>query len=58
MAEQKTTVEPVFLKVTDIPTTAISAMTVLKAVTKVMDPQCLEGVQKFMRLWCIYFKTV
>ena len=58
MAEQKTTADPVFLKVTDMPTTAISAMTVVKAVTEVMDPQYLEGVQKFMHLWRVYFKTV
>ena len=58
MAEQKTAVEPVFLKAKDMPTTAISAMTVVKAVTEVMDPQCLEGVQNFRRLWRIYFKTI
>ena len=58
MSEQETTVEPVFLKAKDMPTTAISAMTVVKAVTEVMDPQCLEGVQNFRRVWHIYFKTV
>lgn len=58
MVEQKNTVEPVFLKDKDMPVHTISPMTVVKAVTEVISHQHLEGVQKFMGVWRIYFKTL
>ena len=57
MMEHKSTVEPVFLKDTDMPA-GITPLTVIRAVTEVISPQNLEGLQKFMRLWRIYFKTL
>ena len=57
MMEHKSTVEPIFLKDTDMPA-GITPLTVIRAVTEVISPQNLEGVQKFMRLWRIYFKTL
>ena len=57
MMEHKSTVEPVFLKDTDMPA-GITPLTVIRAVTEVISPQNLDGVQKFMRLWRIYFKTL
>ena len=57
MMEHENTVEPVFLKDTDMPA-GITPLTVIRAVTEVISPQNLEGVQKFMRLWRIYFKTL
>ena len=58
MAEQQNTVEPVFFNNADMPDPSISTMTVVKAVTGIIDAQYLEGVQKFNHLWRIYFKTL
>ena len=58
MAEQQNTVEPVFFNNADMPDPSISTMTVVKAVTEIIDAQYLEGVQKFNHLWRIYFKTL
>ena len=55
--EHESPVEPVFLKDTDMPA-GITPLTVIRAVTEVISPQNLEGVQTFMRLWRIYFKTL
>ena len=46
-----------FPKKTDMPA-GITPLTIIRAVTEVISPKNLEGVQKFMRLWCIYFKTL
>ena len=58
MAEQENTVEPVFFNNADIPDPSISTITVVKAVSRIIDAQYLEGVQKFNHLWRIYFKTL
>ena len=58
MAEQQNTVEPVFFNNADMPDPSTSTMTVVKAVTGIIDAQYLEGVQKFNHLWRIYFKTL
>ena len=57
MMEHESTVEPVFLNDTDMPA-GITPLTVIRAVTEVVSPQNLEGIQKFMYLWRIYFKTL
>ena len=41
-----------------MPDPSTSTMTVVKAVTGIIDAQYLEGVQKFNHLWRIYFKTL
>ena len=58
MAEQQNTVEPVFFNNADMPDSSTSTMTVVKAVTGIIDAQYLESVQKFNHLWRIYFKTL
>ena len=45
MAKQQNTVEPVFCNNADMPDSSTSTMTVLKAVTGIIDAQYLEGVQ-------------
>ena len=58
MADQQNTVEPVFFNNADMPDHSTSTITVVKAVTGIIDAQYLEGVQKFNHLWRIYFKTL
>ena len=47
MAEKQHGVEPLFLSNADTPDPSISTMTVLNAVTEMIDAQCLEGVHNF-----------
>ena len=51
-------VEPLFIKDIDMPSDDISAYTVVRAITRVVDPDVVDGVQRIGRLWRIYFKTL
>ena len=55
--EHESSVEPDFIKDTDMPAD-ITPLTVIEAVTEVISSQNLEGVQKFIHLWRIYFHTL
>ena len=41
-----------------MPASGITPSAVVKSVTEMISPHNVEGVQKFMCLWRIYFKTL
>ena len=51
-------VEPLFIKDIDMPSDDVSPYTVVRAITRVVDPDVVDGVQRIGRLWRIYFKTL
>lgn len=57
MAVQLTTVEPLFLKVADIPLPDLPPITIVRAISNVIEPKGIHGVQKVGRLWRIYLKS-
>ena len=53
MATKVNTVEPVFIKDSDMPLSDLTPYTVVKAVIQKVSAQYVEGVQKIGSLWRI-----
>ena len=58
MAAQLITVEPLFIKEVDMPSADISPFNIVRAITRVISPQAVDGVQRIGRLWRLYFKSL
>ena len=58
MATKVNTVEPVFIKDSDMPLSDLTPYTVVKAVIQKVSAQYVEGVQKIGSLWRIYLNSV
>ena len=57
MTDHINTVEPIFIKDTDMPSSDIAPIVVVRAVIRVVSAQSLEGVQKIGGLWRLYFNS-
>ena len=51
------TVEPLFIKESDMPTADFEPYTVARAVMRVVKKDNVDGVQRIGQLWRIYLKT-
>ena len=51
------TVEPLFIKESDMPTADLEPYTVARAVIRVVHRDSLDGVQRIGQLWRLYLKT-
>ena len=58
MATKVSTVEPVFIKDSDMPLSDLTPYTVVQAVIQTVSAQYVEGVQKIGSLWRIYLNSV
>jgi ribA/ribD-fused uncharacterized protein len=53
-----TTVEPVFIKDADMPSSNVAHIEIVRAVTRCISNQGIEGVQRIGRLWRIYLNSI
>lgn len=50
-------VEPLFLKNADMPTANTAHIAIVRAISRSISPQSIDGVQRIGHLWRIYFKN-
>lgn len=57
MTRNVTTVEPLFIKECDMPSPNIAHIAIVRAISRSISPQGIEGVQRIGPLWRIYLKS-
>jgi ribA/ribD-fused uncharacterized protein len=57
MQTQLQSVEPLFIKDTDMPSQNIMHIAIVRAISRHVSPQAIDGVQRISKLWRIYLKT-
>jgi hypothetical protein len=57
MANMITAVEPLFIKECDMPSPNLANIAIVRAISRSISPQGIDGVQRIGPLWRIYLKS-